>query len=103
MRAYRRGDPMRQVVWKKAATALATGSAALVSRDSAPAPPHELWLDHTELPNLPAEARWSRLCAWVLAADALGVHYGLRLPAREIPPAAGPAHRQYCLEALALC
>ncbi len=103
VRAYRRGDPMRQVVWKKAATALATGSAALVSRDSAPAPLHELWLDHASLSALPPEARWSRLCAWVLAADTLGLHFGLRLPQREIPLGTGPAHRQQCLEALALC
>ena len=49
------------------------------------------------------EARLSRLCAWVLAADRLGIEYGLRLPAMEIPPSSGPAHRRHCLEALALC
>ncbi|MDD2547509.1 MAG: DUF58 domain-containing protein, partial [Burkholderiaceae bacterium] len=45
VRAYRRGDPPKSVVWKKAAQALATGSEALVSRDTPPAPRHALWLD----------------------------------------------------------
>ena len=34
VRAYRRGDPLQLVVWKKAAQALASGSDALVSRDA---------------------------------------------------------------------
>lgn len=45
----------------------------------------------------------SRLTAWVLQADQLGVDYGLRLPNAEFAPDSGPAHKRNCLEALALC
>jgi uncharacterized protein (DUF58 family) len=49
-----------------------------------------------------SETRIAILAGWVVAADAEGASYGLRLPGREIPPDAGPAHRHRCLEALAL-
>jgi uncharacterized protein (DUF58 family) len=98
VRAYRRGDPMKLVVWKKFARAN-----ELVSRDTQQAQRHELWLDFAQTGLPETEARLSRLCAWVLAADRLGVDYGLRLPAQEIRPACGSAHRLACLEALALC
>jgi uncharacterized protein (DUF58 family) len=49
-----------------------------------------------------AEASLSRLCAWVVQAESLGLVYGLRLPKVEISPASGEAHQQQCLQALAL-
>lgn len=98
VRAYRRGDPMKLVVWKKLAKA-----GELVSRDTQQAQRHELWLDFAHTGLTEPEARLSRLCAWVLAADRLGVDYGLRLPGQDIEPATGAAHRLACLEALALC
>ena len=104
VRPYRRGDPLQRVVWKKAAQALATGSDALVSRDTQPASARQaLWLapEHTGLPD--PEARLSRLTAWVLQADRLGLEYGLRLPGTTVPPGSGSAQRLRCLEALALC
>ncbi len=103
VRAYRRGDPLKLVVWKKAAKSFAAGSQELVSRDAQQSNQHELWLDFaaTGLPD--HEARISRLTAWVLQADRLGIEYGLRLPGREIAPDAGAAHRHHCLEVLALC
>ena len=103
VRAYRRGDPLKLVVWKKAAKSLGSGADDLVSRDAQQSHRQELWLDvaHAQLPDL--EARISRVTAWVLQADRLGLDYGLRVPGREIPPANGAAHRAQCLEALALC
>ncbi|MGE0498740.1 MAG: DUF58 domain-containing protein [Ramlibacter sp.] len=103
VRAYRRGDPLKLVVWKKAAKAMASGTDELVSRDSQQAQRYELWLDFAQAGLLDTEGKLSRLCAWVLQADKLGVDYGLRLPGVEIPPASGEAHRRRCLEALALC
>ncbi len=102
VRSYRRGDPLKQVVWKKMAK-----SGELVSRDTSLNQQFELWLDlaHTGLPGgayAPLEARLSRLCAWVLAADKAGQPYGLRLGSREIAPGNGPAHRAQCLQALAM-
>ncbi|MGJ7544059.1 DUF58 domain-containing protein [Variovorax sp. LT1R16] len=103
VRAYRRGDPLKLVVWKKAARAQAAGSDELVSRDTQQSQRQELWLDaqHAALPDL--EARLSRLCAWVLMADRLGIDYGLRVAGRQVPPAQGEAHRRRCLEVLATC
>lgn len=103
VRAYRRGDPLKLVVWKKAAKSLATSSNDLVSRDSQQAQRQDLWLDFAATSLQAPEARLSRLTAWVLQADRLGADYGLRLPGREIAPDHGSAHRRRCLEALALC
>ncbi|GKS77514.1 DUF58 domain-containing protein [Acidovorax sp. SUPP950] len=103
VRAYRRGDPLKLVVWKKAAKSLATGTDDLVSRDAQQAQRQELWLDPAVTGLSDPEARLSRLAAWVLQADRLGVEYGLRLPGGEIAQDSGAAHRRRCLEALALC
>ncbi|MFZ2306102.1 MAG: DUF58 domain-containing protein [Rhodoferax sp.] len=104
VRAYRRGDPLKLVVWKKAAK-----SDELVSRDAQQVQRFELWLDlaHTGLAGASAggdklEQALSRLCAWVLQADKQGLQYGLRLGGQEIAPGSGEAHRKNCLQALAL-
>jgi uncharacterized protein (DUF58 family) len=112
VRAYRRGDPLKNVVWKKAARAMATGSGELVSRDDQQNHGHELWLNFAHAGTgsglgagsaTDTEARLSRLCAWVLQADQHGLVYGLRLPRQDITPDSGEAHKRQCLEALALC
>lgn len=103
VRAYRRGDPMKAVVWKKAAQAFAAGRDDLVSRDALSSQRQQLWLDIQQCGGTGFEGRLSRLTAWVLMADRLGIDFGLRLPGREIPPDQGAAHRLRCLEALALC
>ncbi|MBP6895086.1 MAG: DUF58 domain-containing protein [Pseudacidovorax sp.] len=102
VRVYQRGDPLRQLVWKRVARAQAAGSEELVSRDSQQSSRHSLWLDAaaTGLPD--AEARLSRLTAWVLQADRLELDYGLRIGGRSLGPSRGEAHRRACLEALAL-
>jgi uncharacterized protein (DUF58 family) len=48
------------------------------------------------------EAALSQLAAWVLRADASGLHYALVLPGVRLPPASGPGHRDACLRQLAL-
>ena len=106
VRAYQRGDPLKLVVWKKVARAMARGTDDLVSRDSQQAQRNTLWLDYSDAGGHGAaspEARLSRLCAWVLQAEALGVDYGLRLPRTSpINPSSGAAHQHRCLAALAL-
>ena len=101
VRAYRRGDPLKLVYWKKAAKALASGG-ELVSRDTAGAVHQQLWLDWQACATLAPEERLSRLAAWVLAAQRAGAEYGLVLPGASIEPAEGEAQRRRCLEALAL-
>jgi uncharacterized protein (DUF58 family) len=96
VRAYRRGDPLRLVVWKKVARA-----GEMVSRDTSATVHQRLWLDYQASGVSGAEARLSRLAAWVLAADRSGADYGLRLPGREIGLAQGDAQRRACLDELA--
>jgi uncharacterized protein (DUF58 family) len=102
VRPFRRGDTLRQVVWKKAAR-----SGEMVSRDSAGRGSRELWLDWNDTPVSgaaplrDAEARIARLTAWVLAADREGLAVGLRLPGRQRPPGQGAAHRMDLLQDLA--
>ena len=106
VRGYRRGDPLKLVVWKKAAKADDNDnreSAGLVVRDTQQAQRHELWLDISQAGAGGMEQKLSRLCAWVLAADKLELDYGLRLTSLEIKPASGEDHKRQCLEALALC
>ncbi|WP_077001426.1 DUF58 domain-containing protein [Variovorax sp. KK3] len=103
VRPYRRGDPLKLVVWKRAARAQAVGSEELVSRDTQQAQRQELWLDAQATGLADLESRISRLCAWVLMADRLGVDYGLRVAGRTVAPSQGEVHRRRCLEALALC
>ncbi|MDO8388400.1 MAG: DUF58 domain-containing protein [Polaromonas sp.] len=102
VRSYRRGDPLKLVMWKKAAKADDQGN-GLVVRDAQQAQRHELWLDFVQAGSLDTEARLSRLCAWLLQADRLDLSYGLRLPGVQIKPSSGEAHKRQCLEALALC
>jgi uncharacterized protein (DUF58 family) len=108
IRPYRRGDPLKQVVWKKTAK-----TDTLVSRDAQQVQRFELWLDlaHTGLSGQAGgpsangaslEQALSRLCAWVLLAEKQGLQYGLRLGAQVVPPSSGEAHKKNCLQALAL-
>jgi uncharacterized protein (DUF58 family) len=102
VRSYRRGDPLKMVVWKKV-----DKSGQLVSRDTQQAQRFELWLDLAHTGHFAGavgslEQKLSRLCAWVLAADQQELRYGLRLAALAIPPGSGDAHKRACLSALAL-
>ncbi|MCF8211774.1 MAG: DUF58 domain-containing protein [Rhodoferax sp.] len=107
VRAYRRGDPLKLVVWKKVARA-----DELVSRDAQQVQRLELWLDlaHTGIAGTRSDAggdaiverQIARLCAWVLQAEKLGMRYGLRLGGQEIAPGSGEAQQRNCLQALAL-
>ncbi len=98
VRPYRVGDSLRQVLWKKAAQ---TDSSALMVRDSAAAAGRKLWLDRRDTAAADTELALSRLAAWVLQADRLGLPYGLRLGAQSLDPDQGPAQRQAALQLLA--
>lgn len=97
LRPYRAGDTPRQIAWK----ALAREQELLTKEFSATAS-SELWIDWEEARGPDLEARLSILCHWVIQAERFGQGYGLRLPGLSIRPARGEAHRQRCLEALAL-
>lgn len=97
VRAWRRGDALRQVVWKKVAR-----SGELVSRDTAASAASTLVLDFSACGATEPEARLARLTTWVLAAERGGRSYVLRLPGQELPAASGDGQRQAALRALAL-
>jgi uncharacterized protein (DUF58 family) len=97
LRAYRAGDPPRQIAWK----ALAREQGLLTKEFSAMAS-SELWLDLAEARGADVEARLSVLAHWVMQAEGFGQSFGLRLPGTSIAPSRGEAHRTRCLEALAL-
>lgn len=102
VRIYQRGDALRTIVWKKAATALASGSGDLVVRSGHTHQTNSLWLDARATGLADPEAQISRLTAWVLHAHAQQWEWGLRLPSGHfIPPMQGEAHLQACLTALA--
>ena len=100
VRPYRPGDPLKTVLWTKAAQ-----RDTLVSREATGSACGEVWLDlaHTGLlAGADTEARLGRLCAWVLAAHQQDLRFGMRLGAKTIVPQQGLAHRNHCLRALAL-
>jgi uncharacterized protein (DUF58 family) len=101
VRAYRRGDPLRQVVWKKVARA-----GEMVSRDTSASAAQTLVLDYAAAGDprgqLDPEQRLARLAAWVLAAERAGLAFGLKLPGLDLPAASGEAQRRDALTALAL-
>lgn len=103
VRAYQRGDPLRHIVWKKAAQALSTGSDQLVSRDRHASTQDRLWLDATATGLAHPEAQLSRLTAWVQQVHQQQGEWGLRLACGlQIAPGQGSAHYHRCLQALAL-
>lgn len=98
VRAWRRGDGLRQVVWKKMAR---TGQ--LVSRETTADSSRELWLDwQATAGSGDPETRLSRLAAWVLAAEQQGLAFGLRLPGQVLAPDRGDGQRRAALLQLAL-
>ncbi len=97
LRAYERGENPARIAWKSMARheePLAKGFVTPLAL--------ELWLDWDHLGGLAPEARLSQLARWVLEAERSGRPYGLNLPGQRLPPGVGPAHRNRCLNALAL-
>ena len=120
LRQHQPSDSPRHVAWK--ALARDVEHAPLLVKQFAGARSDELWLDWSAADPGRAErhgghaaataagnardgateARLSLLTGWVLAAEREQLRYGVRLPGRTLPPGQGRAHRDACLEALAL-
>lgn len=97
LREFQHGDPVQRVAWKK----VAAGQGWYTKQFAAPAG-QVVWLDWDALHGLDGEERLSQLCRWVLMAEQQSLAYGLRLPGLVLTPASGAAHRDHCLERLAL-
>lgn len=101
LRERQPADSPRHIAWK--AVARDSAERPLPVKQFAGGAQSELQLDwHLLPPGMDNEARISTLAGWVLAADAAGLRYGMKLPGCEIPSADGPRQRQRCLEQLAL-
>jgi len=100
LRLRQPSDPTRHIAWK--AVARDVNNRLLVKQFTG-GTAEELYLDWALTPDdLGIETRLSILAGWVLAAEKMQATYGLRLPHCNISPAQGSAHRDACLEALAL-
>lgn len=98
LRSHQPADPPRHIAWKAVAR-----EAPLLTKQFSGTAAGSVWLDWAALPpTLDTEVRLSRLTAWVIAAHAACVPFGLRLPGIELQPACDAAHVQHCLRELAL-
>ena len=97
LRRYRAGDSAQRISWKT----LARGQ-GLHTKEFLDGGQMTLYFDWQSLAPLETEMRLSLLCRGVLDANTAGQRYALRLPHLTLGPDHGEAHRQRCLEALAL-
>jgi uncharacterized protein (DUF58 family) len=108
LREYQRGDSVRHIHWKAAAH----GDTLPVKRFDG-ARTRDVVLSFEDTPAGDVELRLSQLAAWVIKAEAEGLHFTLRLPdtgavdsdperGAQAAADSGPAHRDACLRRLAL-
>ena len=97
LRPFQAGDSLRRVAWK----AYARGQ-GLHTKQYAGTDVVSHVFDFDSLVGLGTEARLAQLCRWVIDAQERGEAFALRLPGTFIDTNVGPAHRERCLNALAL-
>jgi uncharacterized protein (DUF58 family) len=97
LRRFHEGDSPRNVAWKAFAR-----SGQLLSKQFSGADTSSQWFDYQTVPGQGPEQKLSILTRWIVDTDQSRADYGLRLPGQEFAPAHGDAHKQQCLEALAL-
>jgi uncharacterized protein (DUF58 family) len=97
LRRFHEGDSPRNVAWKAYAR-----SGQLLSKQFSGADTSSQWFDFDTLDAHDVEQKLSIMTRWIVDTDQFFADYGLRLPGQEFAPAHGDAHKQRCLEALAL-
>lgn len=98
LRAYRDGDPMKQVAWKASAR-----HDNLLVREFEGYTKRQPWLlSWADTAPLDHEARIARLTRWVDAARATQARWTLCLPEDVLGPDQGDEHYHQCMRALAL-
>jgi len=97
LRRFHDGDSPRNVAWKAFAR-----SGQLLSKQFSGADTSSQWFDFSAVPAQETELKLSILTRWIIDTDQSRADYGLRMPGQEFAPAHGDAHKQQCLEALAL-
>jgi uncharacterized protein (DUF58 family) len=99
LKAYQPGDSPARIHWR----ALARGGELQTKQFGGESRPHgPRVLDEEQLRDLPREARLRQLAAWVLACEAAGEPYALRLGhGAPLPRGLGAEHRTRALRLLA--
>lgn len=97
LREFHAGDSPHRIAWKAYAR-----SEELLVKQYAGASATAYILDWDALQGLDVETRLSQLCRWIVDAHQQGIAYGIKMPGLQSPPQLGEAHRQRCLQALAL-
>jgi uncharacterized protein (DUF58 family) len=99
LRDYHSGDALNRIAWK----AVARGAGWYTKQFEGSGGGGALELSWAELsPHLDVEARLSRLCAWILAAERETRPFSLTLPGTELVSGSGAGQRRAALTALAL-
>lgn len=97
LREYQPGDSRRRLDWR----AWSRGQ-GLHSKIFAEPRHDSQWLTLEQAPGQGLEQQLGCLAGWILQLDQRRQPFGLELPGTRIQPAAGEAHRDACLRALAL-
>lgn len=97
LRPFVAGDSLRRVAWKAYARGQGLHTKLYAGTDVV-----SHVFDFDSLAGLGTEARLAQLCRWVLDAHERGEAYALRLPGTFIDTNLGQAHRERCLNALAV-
>ena len=97
LRPFQAGDSLRRVAWKAYARGQGLHTKLYAGTDVV-----SHVFDFDSLAGLGTEARLAQLCRWVLDAHDRGEAFALRLPGTRIDTNVGLAHRERCLNALAL-
>lgn len=97
LREYRQGDPLRNIAWRASAR-----HQKLFSREMETPREEACELNWYLMGGGDTEEKLSILAAWVLRAERRQLPYSLEIPGAALPADLGPAHRDACLEMLAL-
>ncbi|MEO1036454.1 MAG: DUF58 domain-containing protein [Pseudomonadota bacterium] len=97
LRDYQPGDAPSRIAWRSLARAGDLSTKKFAGAGAGP-----IWLELAHVDAVNVEQALSILTRQLLDAQEAGLSYGLALPARRIEPDSGMAHRNRCLDALAL-
>lgn len=97
VRPYGPGESLHHVDWKAYARGRPLSIKQFTGGDG-----RELWLDATEMSQMPLEDRLSQLALWIVNAEKEEMTYTLKLGHTFLPVGRGPAQSRRALEALAV-
>jgi uncharacterized protein (DUF58 family) len=97
LREYQPGDPLRRIAWRTSAR-----HQKLYSREMETPRDEACELNWYLMGGGDTEEKLSILTAWVLRAERRQIPYSLEMPGAALPADLGEAHRDACLEILAL-